>query len=94
MSGTRQPSAAQLLEAWDAAHSAERAALAALLAALRPERTADPELYTLADAARRIGVSRSTVTRWADAGELATVRLDGRRWINCAELDRLAGAQR
>ena len=88
----RPATAAQLLAAWDAAHEAERAALAAVLAALHPERSAGPELFTLADAARRNGVSRSTVTRWADAGELATIRLDGRRWINRAELDRLAGA--
>ena len=44
--------------------------------AQRREPTEQPELLTLTAAASRLGVSRSTATRWADQGRLRTV---GRR---------------
>ncbi len=84
-----RPTAERLLQAFDLATEAQRAALAALLAAVVTEPPPDRELVTIAAAARRLGVSRSTATRWADAGDLATVLIDGRRWVTSAELDRL-----
>jgi excisionase family DNA binding protein len=50
-------------------------------------------LMTMTDAAHRLGVSRSTATRWADSGAIAVVALDGRRWVPVAELDRIAAAR-
>lgn len=75
-----------------AALDALRDAFGDLLAA-RHEPAEAPALFTLSDAARRLGVSRSTVTRWADSGALAVVALDGRRWVPVAELDRIAAAR-
>ncbi len=49
-----------------------RDAMAAVLA--QPRVSADPPaLLTITSAARRLGVSRSTATRWADSGRLRTV---------------------
>jgi excisionase family DNA binding protein len=63
------------------------------LLAARHEPTEPPALWTLTQAARRLGVSRSTLTRWANSGAIAVVALDGRRWIPVAELDRIAAAR-
>ena len=49
-----------------------RDGLAAVMAQRR-EPAEPPATYTLTAAAARLGVSRSTVTRWADAGRLRTV---------------------
>lgn len=87
----RDRSAVQLLEAWDAAHDAERAALAAVLAALHPEPVPDRELCTITEAAARLGRSRASLHRWIAAGTVPTVTLGGRRYVRAAELDRLAG---
>jgi excisionase family DNA binding protein len=68
-----------------------RDAMAAVLT-VRHEPTEPPALLTLTAAAARLGVSRSTASRWADAGALAVVALDGRRWVPYLELGRLAAA--
>ncbi|MEX1172332.1 MAG: helix-turn-helix domain-containing protein [Chloroflexota bacterium] len=69
-----------------------RDAMAAVLAERR-----DPEppkaLVTLADAARLIGISRSTATRWADAGRIRTIGGPNARRVPRSEIDRLAGAE-
>jgi excisionase family DNA binding protein len=49
-----------------------RDAMGAVLAQRR-EPAELPALLTLTDTARRLGVSRSTATRWADDGRLRTV---------------------
>jgi excisionase family DNA binding protein len=38
-------------------------------------------LNTTAAAARKLGVSRSTVKRWIRNGRLETVEIDGRTWV-------------
>lgn len=53
-----------------------RDALGAVLAQRR-EPADPPALLTISDAARTLGVSRSTATRWADDGRLRTI--GGRR---------------
>lgn len=55
-----------------AALDALRDALGAVLAT-RAELAEPPALMTLTAAAARLGVSRSTATRWADTGRLRTV---------------------
>ena len=59
-------------------------------------RNAEPEpsptaLLTLSAAAERLGVARSTVSRWVDDGRLRSVGRPGARRVSVAELDRLAG---
>lgn len=58
------------------------------------ERAAEPPppaaLVTLTEAARIVGVSRSTATRWAASGELPTRVIDRRRWVARSDLDRMA----
>ena len=66
-------------------------ALSDYLADQRREPAPDRELVTLAGAARRLSVARSTLNRWVAAGEVATVEIDGRRWVPAVELDRVAG---
>ena len=66
-----------------------RDAMAAVLA-VRREPDQPPALLTMSDAARRLGVSRSTATRWADSGSLHVVTFDGRRWVPAVELERIA----
>jgi excisionase family DNA binding protein len=57
-------------------------------------RQAAPEppaaLVTLSTAARLLGVSRSTVTRWADSGRLRVVGPPNARRVPKAEIQRLA----
>lgn len=76
---------ARLLAALDAF----RDALAEYVADRPTEPPPPAALVTLTDAARTLGVSRSTATRWAATGELPTRVIDGRRWIARADLDRL-----
>lgn len=49
-----------------------------------------PALLTLTDAARAIGCSRATVSRWADSGRLRTVGGRKARRVPRAEIERLA----
>lgn len=58
--------------------------------AQKREPDALPALLTLTDAALRIGVSRSTATRWADDGRLRTVGGPKSRRVPRSELERLA----
>ncbi len=78
---------ARLIEALDGFARA----LSDYLAAQRRDPAPDHELVTLAAAARRLSVARSTLNRWVTAGALATVVMDGRRWVPSSELDRIAG---
>ena len=48
------------------------------------ERPAD--LLTVAEAAQRAGVSRSTVSGWVTSGQLPAVRINGRRYVHPADL--------
>jgi hypothetical protein len=66
-------------------------ALSEYLAVQRREPAPDRELVNLAAAARRLSVARSTLNRWVGTGAVATVEIDGRRWVPSAELDRIAG---
>lgn len=66
-----------------------RDAMAAVLCD-RTEPEPPPALLTLA-AARRIGVSRSTATRWADDGRLRTIGGRNARRVPRSEVERLAG---
>ncbi len=70
-----------------------RDAMAAILRD-RTEPEPPPALLTLAAAARRIGVSRSTATRWADAGQLRTIGPRNSRRVPRSEVERLAGGER
>lgn len=67
----------------------------AMGAVLAQPRQADepPALLTLSNAADRLGVSRSTVTRWADDGRLRTVGGPRSRRVPRSELERLAAPQ-
>ncbi len=67
-----------------------RDAMGALLAGRR-EPEAHPATCSLTDAARRIGVSRSTATRWADDGRLRTIGGRNARRVPRSEVERLAG---
>ncbi len=74
-----------------AALDALRDAFGDLLVA-RHEPVEPAALLTLTAAARRLGVSRSTATRWADSGSIVAVVLAGRRWVPASEMARLAAA--
>lgn len=74
-----------------AALDALRDAFGDLLAA-RSEPAEDPATYTLTAAARRLGVSRSTATRWADDGRLRTIGAPKARRVPRSEIERLASA--
>ena len=57
-----------------------------------------PQLITAAEAARRIGVSKATMTRWIAAGKVPAVRTAGGQWrIRAtwidAEIARLGGSR-
>lgn len=70
-----------------------RDAMAAVLA--QPRQPADPPaLMTLTAAARRLGVSRSTATRWADAGRLRTVGARKARRVPVSALAEFTEADR
>ena len=70
-----------------------RDALADVLAA-RAEPAAPSGLVTLTRAARQLGIARSTATRWADSGRLATVGPPHARRVRSADLERLTRAER
>jgi excisionase family DNA binding protein len=69
-----------------------RDALAAVLADRRPP-VEPAALLTLSAAADLIGVSRSTVTRWADSGRLVTVGPPNARRVPRSEVDALASGR-
>jgi len=70
-----------------------REAMAAVLA--QPPEPVEPgALMTLTAAARTLGVSRSTVTRWADDGRLRTVGGHRSRRVPRAALDALVATGR
>jgi excisionase family DNA binding protein len=66
-----------------------RDAMAAAFAQ-RHEPAEPPALLTLTDAAARLGVSRSTVGRWADDGRLRTIGEPKARRVPRSELERFA----
>ena len=66
-----------------------RDAMAAVLST-RAEPAEPPATYNLSDAAERLGVSRSTVTRWVDAGSLRTIGTPKARRVPRSEIERLA----
>ncbi|MBI2776020.1 MAG: helix-turn-helix domain-containing protein [Chloroflexi bacterium] len=66
-----------------------RDALGAFFAARR-EPVEPAALLTITDAARRLGVSRSTATRWADDGRLRTIGVRNGRRVPRSEVERLA----
>ncbi|MDQ1448052.1 MAG: hypothetical protein QOC79_1023 [Actinomycetota bacterium] len=57
----------------------------------RPSELADgDELLTPAEAARRLGVTANTVTRWSRAGKIAAVHtVGGHRRFRCSEVERV-----
>ncbi len=57
----------------------------------RPSELADGDaLLTPAEAARRLGVTANTVTRWSRAGKLAAVHtVGGHRRFRCSEVERV-----
>ena len=66
-----------------------RDAMGAILA--QPRQPAEPPaLLTLTAAARSLGVSRATATRWADSGRLRTIGGRKSRRVPRAEIARLA----
>jgi excisionase family DNA binding protein len=73
-----------------AALDAFRDAMAEYLADRATEPPPPAALLTITEAARAVGVARSTATRWAASGELPTRVIDGRRWVARADLDRIA----
>jgi excisionase family DNA binding protein len=75
----------RLLRAFDELRDAMAAFLADRAAPAEP-----PALLTLTHAAERLGVSRSTVTRWADEGRLRTVGVPNGRRVPRAELEAIA----
>lgn len=70
-----------------------RDAMAEVLAT-RTDPVPPAALLTLTAAAHRLGIARSTATRWADAGRLRTVGPSHARRVPAAELERLIGPER
>ena len=70
-----------------------RDALGEYMAVTREAPAEPAALLTVADAARVLGVSRSTATRWLASGELPDREIDGRRWIARVDLDRIAASR-
>lgn len=50
-----------------------------------PQPTSD--LLTAAEVASLLGINRSTVTRWEEAGRLRGVRIEGARWLRYRRSD-------
>ena len=69
-----------------------RDALGAVFAARESDHGSPNALLTLTEAARRLGVARSTVTRWADAGRIVTVGPRNARRVPAAQLAADRGA--
>jgi excisionase family DNA binding protein len=70
------------------ADAAQAFALAILRAAQAP-----PVLISIEEAMRRLGVSRGTIYRLIESGELVDRRIGRRRLIVAASVDRLAGPE-
>ena len=48
-------------------------------------------IHSIPQAADLLGIGSSTAYRWASAGELPTITLNGRRWVTSAALCKLLG---
>lgn len=49
-------------------------------------------LISAAEAARRMGVNKSTMTRWIAAGKVPAIRTPGGQWrVRAIDVDRLLG---
>lgn len=49
-----------------------------------------PRLISAAEAARRYGVNKSTMTRWIKAGKVAAMRTPGGQWrLRATDVERL-----
>ncbi len=70
-----------------------RDALGAVFAAREPERGSPRALLTLTAAAAELGVARSTVTRWADAGRIVTVGPRNARRVPAGAIAEYVAAQ-
>jgi excisionase family DNA binding protein len=54
------------------------------------DRFGEDELLTPAEAARRLGVTPNTVTRWSRAGKISAIQtIGGHRRYRCSEIDRV-----
>lgn len=56
------------------------------------ERTPDVKAYSVVDAARQLGISRSKLYELIAGGELETIQVGRRRLVSTAALDRLMAA--
>lgn len=75
-------------DALEAAADALAAAADALRAAARSPRAAaaPPDMLSVDDAARRLGISRTTLYQLADRGGLRTVKVGRRRLVAASDL--------
>jgi diguanylate cyclase (GGDEF)-like protein/excisionase family DNA binding protein len=84
---------ARLSAVWDAAPIAERGASPAGGASPDGEHAADEQTVPLGEAAEALGLSTSTLRRWADSGRIRAVRTaGGHRRFPVSELQRLKSA--
>ena len=59
---------------------------------MTPERRAQPDRVTITEAAARLGVSRWTVRRMMDDGELDAIHVRGALRIDAASIERYVSA--